>query len=254
MSISEHDHQTFTGFPMPRDPQALVDRNRRPIVRSPRAEPRFPFPVPNGWFIVAEARDLDPGEMRTFKVFGEDVVLFRRDDGAPHMVDAFCAHLGAHLAVGGRIEEGCIRCPFHGWRYDGDTGQCNEIPYGNMDRIPSQAVVPVHRAQRMIWAWHHGSRATVHDARGPRAVRCRLAPQGSSSSTSRPAARDGREQRRLRPLHVRARLTPSPTTTRHRRAYKRTTSYDGPSSVRAGSGSACCASPTTRPSSRRPPP
>jgi nitrite reductase/ring-hydroxylating ferredoxin subunit len=114
MTISGHDHHTFTGFPMPRDPQALVDRDRRPIVRSPRAEPRFPFPVPNGWFVVAEARDLEPGEMRTFKVFGEDLVLFRGDEGAPHMVDAFCAHLGAHMAVGGRVDAGCIRCPFHG--------------------------------------------------------------------------------------------------------------------------------------------
>ncbi len=31
-------------LPHARDPQSLVDRNRRPIVRSPRAEPRFPFP------------------------------------------------------------------------------------------------------------------------------------------------------------------------------------------------------------------
>ena len=89
MSITDHHgFETFNGFPMPKDPQALVDRDRRPIVRSATREPRFPFPVPNGWFIVAEARDLTPGEVRTFKVFGTDVVLFRGDDGAPHMVDA----------------------------------------------------------------------------------------------------------------------------------------------------------------------
>ena len=83
-------------------------------------------------------------------MFGTDVVLFRGDDGAPHMVDAYCAHLGAHIGVGGRVEGDCIRCPFHGWRYDGDTGQCNEIPYGDMERIPSAGadpLVPVHRAQ-----------------------------------------------------------------------------------------------------------
>lgn len=157
--MTTHDSfQTFAGFPMPRDPQALVDRDRRPIVRSTTAEPRFPFPVPNGWFIVSEARDLAPGEVRAFRVFGTDVVLYRGDDGAPHLLDAYCAHLGAHLGVGGRVEGDCLRCPFHGWRYDGD-GRCDEIPYGNMDRIPTQARVrayPCVERNHMIWAWHHG--------------------------------------------------------------------------------------------------
>jgi nitrite reductase/ring-hydroxylating ferredoxin subunit len=159
MSITDHNSQSFSGFPMPRDPQALVDRSRRPIVRTATTEPRFPFPVPNGWFIVAEARDLAPGESKAFKVFGTDVVLFRGDDGAPHMVDAYCAHLGAHVGVGGRVEGDCIRCPFHGWRYDGESGVCNEIPYGNLDRIPSQARIrayPCIERNQMIWAWHHG--------------------------------------------------------------------------------------------------
>jgi phenylpropionate dioxygenase-like ring-hydroxylating dioxygenase large terminal subunit len=57
-------------------------------VRTPTSEPRFPFPVPNSWFIVDEARDLLPGELKAFKVFGNDVVLFRGEDGKPYMVDA----------------------------------------------------------------------------------------------------------------------------------------------------------------------
>ena len=45
MSLTEFE--TFTGFPMPRQPQALTDRSHRPIVRTARpGEPRFPFPVP----------------------------------------------------------------------------------------------------------------------------------------------------------------------------------------------------------------
>ena len=49
------------GFPMPRDPLALTDRSRRPIVRR-QYKPRFPFPVPNGWFVVAESSGLAPGD------------------------------------------------------------------------------------------------------------------------------------------------------------------------------------------------
>jgi nitrite reductase/ring-hydroxylating ferredoxin subunit len=158
MSISEVRDATFTGFPMPRDPESLVDRSRRPIVRTPTAGPRFPFPVPNGWFIVGESRDLLPGETQALHVFGEDVVLFRGDDGAPHLVEAYCPHLGAHLGVGGRVEGDCIRCPFHGWLYDGADGRCVEMPYGSSTRIPSQARVrsfPCLERNQMIWTWHH---------------------------------------------------------------------------------------------------
>lgn len=158
MSAVEAGFEPFTGFPMPRDPQALIDRSRRPIVRTSTSEPRFPFPVPNGWFIVAEARRLEPGQTAALHVFGRDVVLYRGADGAPRLIDAYCAHLGAHIGVGGRVEDGCIRCPFHGWLYDGDSGRCQEIPYGNMDRIPSQARVrayPCVERNQMIWAWHH---------------------------------------------------------------------------------------------------
>lgn len=160
MSTTDIPLERLEAFPMPHDPEALVDRTRRPIVRTSTAEPRFPFPVPDGWFVVAEGSDLGPGETTTLHVFGEDVVLYRTDDGEPRMVDAYCAHLGAHLGVGGRVEGGCLRCPFHGWLYDGDTGKCQEIPYGDMDRIPSRAKVrsyPCVERNHMIWAWHHGA-------------------------------------------------------------------------------------------------
>jgi nitrite reductase/ring-hydroxylating ferredoxin subunit len=158
MTTTEYEPEPLVGFPMPTRPQSLVDRSLRPIVRTSTGAPRFPFPVPNGWYIVAESVDLLPGEIRNLFVFGQDVVLYRGEDGAPRMVEAYCAHLGAHLGVGGRVEEGCIRCPFHGWRYEGDTGKCVEIPYGGMDRVPSQAKVrafPCVERNQMIWAWHH---------------------------------------------------------------------------------------------------
>jgi Rieske [2Fe-2S] domain len=70
-------------------------------VCAPTNEPRFPIPVPNGWFIVSEARALAPGDVQASKAYGTDVVLFRGQDGAPHMIEAYCAHLGAHIGVGG---------------------------------------------------------------------------------------------------------------------------------------------------------
>ena len=42
------------------------------------------------------------------------------------MIDEFCAHRGVSLWFG-RNEEGGLRCPYHGWKYD-VTGQCVEVP------------------------------------------------------------------------------------------------------------------------------
>jgi nitrite reductase/ring-hydroxylating ferredoxin subunit len=148
------------GLPMPRDPGLLTELDRRQRV-SHFGERRYPFPVPNGWFIVAESSELGPGDVRALYYFGKDLVLYRTESGAPRVMDAHCPHLGAHLAVGGRVEEECIRCPFHGWKFDGESGRCQEIPYGDMKVIPSKAHArsyPTIERNKMIWAWHHAKR------------------------------------------------------------------------------------------------
>lgn len=147
------------GLPMPRDPDLLRDLGRRQRVTHFKGD-RYPFPVPNGWFVVAESASLGPGDVRALHYFDRDLVLYRDDDsdGAAHVLDAHCPHLGAHLAVGGRAEDGCLRCPFHGWRFDGASGRCVEIPYGDVTRIPPKAhtrAYPTLERNHMVWAWYH---------------------------------------------------------------------------------------------------
>jgi phenylpropionate dioxygenase-like ring-hydroxylating dioxygenase large terminal subunit len=160
MSVSEVDPQSYGGFvglPMPHDPDMVFDLSRRTHVTR-AADHRFPFPVPNGWFIVARADEVVPGQCKALYYFGRDLVLYRTASGHPRILDAHCPHLGAHLAVGGRVEDETLRCPFHGWRFDGDTGRCVEIPYAVGDRIPSKAVTrsyPALERNQMIWAWYH---------------------------------------------------------------------------------------------------
>ena len=114
------------------------------------------LPYPNGWFAVAFSRDLIPGEVKSVHYFGEDLVVFRNRSGEPRVVDAYCPHLGAHLGEGGRVIGDSIRCPFHGWQYDGSTGECVRIPY--CERIPSAAKVKAWEVQEkngMIFVWYH---------------------------------------------------------------------------------------------------
>jgi nitrite reductase/ring-hydroxylating ferredoxin subunit len=145
------------GFPMPRNLALLDDRTPRVRVRT--VTDRFPFPVPNGWFIVVAGDELSPGEIASIHYFGRDLVVYRTEDGTPHTVDAYCPHLGAHLGVGGKVIDGNLACPFHGWRFDG-SGSCVEIPYAESERIPSKARVrtyPTIERNGMVWAWHHAT-------------------------------------------------------------------------------------------------
>jgi nitrite reductase/ring-hydroxylating ferredoxin subunit len=115
-----------------------------------------PLAVPNGWFAVAWSRELHEGDVRPIHYFGHDLVLFRTRSGQARVLDAFCPHLGAHLGHGGRVMGETVRCPFHGWQYDGTSGDCVHIP--NCERIPRQAHLrpwDVQEKNGMVFVWHH---------------------------------------------------------------------------------------------------
>jgi nitrite reductase/ring-hydroxylating ferredoxin subunit len=113
------------------------------------------LPIPNGWFAVAWSKDLAVGEVQRIRYFDRELALFRTRTGEAKVLDAYCAHLGAHLAEGGRVVGEAIQCPFHHWQYDG-SGQCIHIPYAK--RIPPHACVrawEVVERNEMISVWHH---------------------------------------------------------------------------------------------------
>lgn len=60
------------------------------------------------------------------QVLSERLIAFRDSDGKLGLIDEFCAHRGISLWFG-RNEEGGIRCPYHGWKYD-VKGNCTDIP------------------------------------------------------------------------------------------------------------------------------
>lgn len=91
---------------------------------------------PRGWFVVAFSEDIAQGQVRSLQYFGEKLVAYRGEDGVVHVLDAYCAHMGADLGAGGRVIGNHIECPFHAWRYCG-TGECVNIPYAK--KIPEKA-------------------------------------------------------------------------------------------------------------------
>ena len=60
------------------------------------------------------------------RLFGEDLVLFKDEQGRYGSIGRNCPHRGTDLAYG-RLEDGGLRCPFHGWLFD-VAGKCLETP------------------------------------------------------------------------------------------------------------------------------
>jgi len=79
------------------------------------------------WQPVALAEELAPGGApNPVRFFGEDLVLFRDDQGKVGLLDTHCSHRGADLSYG-RVEDGGLRCIYHGWLYD-VKGHCLDQP------------------------------------------------------------------------------------------------------------------------------
>src|SRR5579871_3134959 len=79
------------------------------------------------WQPVAVSEELPPGAAPLpVRLLGEDLVLFRDERGQPGLLGLHCAHRGADLSYG-RLEDGGIRCIYHGWLYD-TQGRCLEQP------------------------------------------------------------------------------------------------------------------------------
>ena len=112
--------------------------------------------IPNGWFAVSWSRDLAIGEVKRVRYFDEELVLFRTRSGKARVLDGYCAHLGAHLGEGGRVVGETVRCPFHAWQFDGETGACSHIPHAK--KIPAKArqrAWEVDEKNHLIFVWYH---------------------------------------------------------------------------------------------------
>jgi phthalate 4,5-dioxygenase len=97
------------------------------------------------WQPAALAAELEgPRPLVPVRLLGEDLVLFRDDHGRLGLLGRRCSHRGVDLCFG-RLENGGLRCPFHGWLYD-VHGQCLEQPAEPKESTAYRRLV--HRSYR----------------------------------------------------------------------------------------------------------
>ncbi len=76
---------------------------------------------PDGWLRLCPARDIDDLRAKIFKINNEAVAVFRYE-GRLSAVHNACKHQGGPLGEG-KIIDGCITCPWHGYQYYPENGQ-----------------------------------------------------------------------------------------------------------------------------------
>lgn len=110
-------------------------------------------PYPRGWYAIDTAYDLKAGELRHRQFMGEQVVYFRTHSGQLVMLDAYCAHMGAHLGHGGRVNGETVVCPFHGFAFGADGKLVSAPDLARCPRLEQKSYL-VEEKWGYVMAWH----------------------------------------------------------------------------------------------------
>jgi vanillate O-demethylase monooxygenase subunit len=108
--------------------------------------------VRNCWYVAGWDYEVPQDTLFQRTIIEESILLYRTSSGKVVALDNKCCHRHAPLSAG-RKEEDCVRCMYHGLKYD-QEGRCIEIP--GQAHIPANVRVrsyPVVERKRWIWIW-----------------------------------------------------------------------------------------------------
>lgn len=108
--------------------------------------------IRNTWYVAgwstAFSRALTP-----VKILGEDLVIYRAEDGTPFALDDACPHRKLPLSKGNLVGDR-VECGYHGLTFDG-TGTCVRAPTQE-GSIPKNARVKAYKVidrYDLLWIW-----------------------------------------------------------------------------------------------------
>lgn len=104
------------------------------------------------WYAVGGAESLAPGDVAPVRLFGEERVAWRGEDGKSHVWDNRCIHRGMRLQYG-FVDGNRLACRYHGWRFGGNA-QCEAIPAHPDMTPPNDYCIPAFQSVEkdgLIW-------------------------------------------------------------------------------------------------------
>ena len=109
----------------------------------------------NFWY-ACEFSTAVTNQPKQIRMLNQRFVLYRNSQGQVIALKDQCPHRGAALSLGW-VEDGCIRCPYHGWKFQAD-GRCIDIPANVPETpIPQKARVETYPAQEkygFVWLFY----------------------------------------------------------------------------------------------------
>ncbi len=113
-----------------------------------------PPPFPEGWYFVASRDELERAGLIQKRWMGAEIVVWRNDRGQVSAAESWCPHLGSSLGpeAGGRVREGRLVCPFHGFEFDAE-GQCTRTPFAAPPRSARLRVFETREINGLVFAW-----------------------------------------------------------------------------------------------------
>lgn len=104
-----------------------------------------------GWYWAIPSRQIKVSEVKPITLLGRELVIYRGADGQVVTFDAYCPHMGAHLAEG-KVEGNGLRCFFHNWKFDVE-GICVDIPCLDELLPVKLRTWPTAEKYGMVWVW-----------------------------------------------------------------------------------------------------
>jgi phenylpropionate dioxygenase-like ring-hydroxylating dioxygenase large terminal subunit len=104
-----------------------------------------------GWYWALPSRSLKIGKVKAVTLLGKNLAIYRGIDGIAIAMDAYCPHMGTHLAEG-KVEGNGIRCFFHNWQFAAD-GSCVDVPSLGKALPVCVKTWTVAEHYGMVWIW-----------------------------------------------------------------------------------------------------
>ena len=118
-------------------------------------------PFPEGWYFITSRNSLQKKKLIRKTWMGEEIVAWCDAEGRICVAQAVCPHMGSDLGpdAGGRVRNGCLVCPFHGFEFD-TTGQCVATPFAPAPKSARLKVYETREILGLVFAWWgNGGRA-----------------------------------------------------------------------------------------------
>ncbi|MEM9455948.1 MAG: Rieske 2Fe-2S domain-containing protein [Myxococcota bacterium] len=110
--------------------------------------------MPGHWAPAATSAEIPNRSTHAVIVDTVPIVLFRGSNGQISALVDRCPHRGTQLSGGTRDDDGCLTCPFHGWRFDA-KGQCLSTPLDGTPRSSRMRAqrVPSFECAGLVWVF-----------------------------------------------------------------------------------------------------